>query len=141
MVSEASGRSPSDKAFHLVALLRGDAADILEKLSEVQRHNLDSFLKALELQLREKCTKEFSCLQLKACYWKAGESLQGLAMDIQRLSHLAFLDCPVETCEDLALQHSINSVWDLETQKVLRLGDLKNIASALVYVHKIEAAQ
>ena len=30
---------------------------------------------------------------------------------------------------------------DSETQKALRLADLKDIASALVYAHKIEAAQ
>ena len=47
----------------------------------------------------------------------------------------------METREDLALQHFIDSVRDPETQKALRLADLKDIASALVYAHKIEAAQ
>ena len=64
-----------------------------------------------------------------------------MVTDIQRLSYLAYLDCPGETHEDLALQNFIDSVWDLETQKVLRLANLKDIASALDYIHKIEAAQ
>ena len=58
MVAEANGWSPSSKAFHLAASVRGDAANVLEMLSEAQRHNFDSFLSALELQFGENCTKE-----------------------------------------------------------------------------------
>ena len=65
-----------------------------------------------------------------------GESLQELATDIQRFSHLAFSDCLAETREDFK-----DSVQDPETQKALRLANLKNIASALIYAHKIQAAQ
>ena len=61
-------------------------------------------------------------------------------MDIQIISHLAFSDCPVETRKDLALQHLIDSVRDPDTHKTLRLTDLKDIASALICAHKIEAA-
>ncbi|GFS71569.1 hypothetical protein NPIL_175041 [Nephila pilipes] len=51
------------------------------------------------------------------------------------------LDCPVETLQDLALQHFEDNVWDPETPKALRLADVKDIESALVYDNKIEAAQ
>ena len=47
----------------------------------------------------------------------------------------------LETQEDLALQHFTDCVQDPETQKALRLADVKDIASALVYAHKIKAAQ
>ena len=76
-------------------------------LSEAQSHNFEVLSSASELRFGEKCTKEYSRLQLKSRYQKAGESLQELATDIQRLSDLAFLDYQAETCEDLALQHFI----------------------------------
>ncbi|GFS37936.1 gag-Pol polyprotein [Nephila pilipes] len=56
-------------------------------------------------------------------------------------AYRVFLDCPVETRQDLAFQHFIDSVRDPETQKALRLADVKDIGSALVYAHKIEIAQ
>ena len=45
----SSWQSPNAKAFHLAASLEGDAADILETLSEAQRDNFYSLLSALEL--------------------------------------------------------------------------------------------
>ena len=141
MVPETNGWSPSAKAFYFAASLRGDKTNVLETLSEAQRLKFDTLSSTLELRFKENCTKEYSCLQLKSSHQKVGKNLQELATDIQRLSHLAFLDCPAETHEDLALQHFIDSVWDTETKKALRLADLKDIASALVYAHKIEAAQ
>ncbi|KAF8784305.1 hypothetical protein HNY73_010001 [Argiope bruennichi] len=131
----------SSQSVSLAASIRGDVADVLETLTERQRHDFQALLSALELRCGEKCTKEYSRLQLKSRYQKAGESLQELAADIQRLSHLAFSDCPVETRQDLALQHFIDSVQDPETQKALRLADVKDKGSALVFAHKIEAAQ
>ena len=50
MVAEANGWNPNAKAFHLAASLRGDTADILETLSEAQRHNFETFSIALELR-------------------------------------------------------------------------------------------
>ena len=141
MVTKANGWNHSAKAFHVASLLRGNAASMLKTLSEAQRHNFEILSSALELRFREKCTKEYSCLQLKSCYLKAGESLQELTIGIQKLSHFAFSDCPAETRENLAFQHFIDSVRDLETQKVLRLVDLKDIASSVVYAHKIETTQ
>ncbi|GFS89464.1 retrovirus-related Pol polyprotein from transposon 412 [Nephila pilipes] len=126
---EALENNSRVKAFHLAASLRRDVADIIETLPEEQRHDFQALSGALELRFGGKCTKEYSRLQLKSRYQNAGESLQESADDIQRLSHLAFSDCPVETRQDLALQHFIDSVRDLEIQKALRL--IKDIGSAL----------
>ena len=47
MVSEANRWSPTDEAFHIAASLRGDAASVLETLSEAQSRNFDSLSSAL----------------------------------------------------------------------------------------------
>ncbi|GFX95482.1 CCHC-type domain-containing protein [Trichonephila clavipes] len=72
---------------------------------------------------------------------KVSETLQELATDIERLSHLAFSDCPTEVREVLALQHFIDGVRDPEIQKALRMADLKDLKGALVFAMKFEAAQ
>ncbi|GFV82393.1 retrovirus-related Pol polyprotein from transposon 412 [Trichonephila clavipes] len=66
---------------------------------------------------------------------------QELATDVERLSHLAFSDCPTEVREVLALQHFIDGVRDPEIQKALRMADLKDVKGALVFAMKFEAAQ
>ncbi|GFT50429.1 gag-Pol polyprotein [Nephila pilipes] len=91
MVEEANGWNSRVKAFHLAASLRGDASDILETLSEEQRHDFQALSSALELRFGGIFTKEYSRLQLKSRYQKEGESLQELATDIQRFSRLALL--------------------------------------------------
>ncbi|GFW78376.1 gag-Pol polyprotein [Trichonephila clavipes] len=129
------------KACQLAASLRADAADILQTLPETQRLDIDALVNALELRFGEKCVKDYSRLQLKLRQQKVSETLQELATDVERLSHLAFSDCPTEVREVLALQHFVDGVRDPEIQKALRMADLKDLKGALVFAMKFEAAQ
>ncbi|GFT63342.1 retrovirus-related Pol polyprotein from transposon 412 [Trichonephila clavipes] len=86
-------------------------------------------------------TKACYRLQLKSRQQKVSETLQELATDVERLSHLAFSDCPTEVREVLALQHFIDGVRDPEIRKALRMADLKDLKRALVFAMKFEAAQ
>ncbi|GFV11536.1 retrovirus-related Pol polyprotein from transposon 412 [Trichonephila clavipes] len=105
------------------------------------RLDFDALVNALELRFGEKCVKDYSRLQLKSRQQKVSETLQELATDVERLSHLAFSDCPTEVREVLALQHFIDGVRDPEIQKALRMADLKDLKGALVFAMKFEAAQ
>ncbi|GFW72741.1 hypothetical protein TNCV_1265851 [Trichonephila clavipes] len=102
---------------------------------------ISTLVNALELRFGEKCVKDYSRLQLKSRQQKVSETLQELATDVERLSHLAFSDCPTEVREVLALQHFIDGVRDPEIQKALRMADLKDLKGALVFAMKFEVAQ
>ncbi|GFY30892.1 retrovirus-related Pol polyprotein from transposon 17.6 [Trichonephila clavipes] len=141
IVADANQWDSQTKACQLAASLRADAADILQTLPETQRLDFDALVKALELRFGEKCVKDYSRLQLKSRQQKVSETLQELATDVERLSHLAFSDCPTEVREVLALQHFIDGVRDPEIQKALRMADLKDLKGALVFAMKFEAAQ
>ncbi|GFX65296.1 hypothetical protein TNCV_4821861 [Trichonephila clavipes] len=141
IVADANQWDSQTKACQLAASLRADAADILQTLPETQRLDFDALVNALELRFGEKCVKDYSRLQLKSRQQKVSETLQELATDVERLSHLAFSDCPTEVREVLALQHFIDGVRDLEIQKALRMADLKDLKGALVFAMKLEAAQ
>ncbi|GFX21623.1 retrovirus-related Pol polyprotein from transposon 412 [Trichonephila clavipes] len=140
-VADANQWDSQTKACQLAASLRADAADILQTLPETQRLDFDALVNALELRFGEKCVKDYSRLQLKSRQQKVSETLQELATDVERLSHLAFSDCPTEVREVLALQHFIDGVRDPEIQKALRMADLKDLKGALVFAMKFEAAQ
>ncbi|GFW47080.1 hypothetical protein TNCV_55331 [Trichonephila clavipes] len=141
IVAGANQWDSQTKACQLAASLRADAADILQTLPETQRLDFDALVNALELRFGEKCVKDYSRLQLKSRQQKVSETLQELATDVERLSHLAFSDCPTEVREVLALQHFIDGVRDPEIQKALRMADLKDLKGALVFAMKFEAAQ
>ncbi|GFW14376.1 retrovirus-related Pol polyprotein from transposon 412 [Trichonephila clavipes] len=141
IVADANQWDSQTKACQLAASLRADAADILQTLPETQRLDFDALVNALELRFGEKCVKDYSRLQLKSRQQKVSETLQKLATDVERLSHLAFSDCPTEVREVLALQHFIDGVRDPEIQKALRMADLKDLKGALVFAMKFEAAQ
>ncbi|GFW72432.1 hypothetical protein TNCV_3796601 [Trichonephila clavipes] len=141
IVADANQWDSQTKACQLAASLRADAADILQTLPETQRLDFDALVNALELRFGEKCVKDYSRLQLKSQQQKVSETLQELATDVERLSHLAFSDCPTEVREVLALQHFIDGVRDPEIQKALRMADLKDLKGALVFAMKFEAAQ
>ncbi|GFX96804.1 hypothetical protein TNCV_1648391 [Trichonephila clavipes] len=141
IVADANQWDSQTKACQLAASLRADAADILQTLPETQRLDIDALVNALELRFGEKCVKDYSRLQLKSRQQKVSETLQELATDVERLSHLAFSDCPTEVREVLALQHFIDGVRDPEIQKALRMVDLKDLKGALVFAMKLEAAQ
>ncbi|GFV78827.1 retrovirus-related Pol polyprotein from transposon 412 [Trichonephila clavipes] len=141
IVADANQWDSQTKACQLAASLRADAADILQTLPETQRLDFDALVNALELHFGEKCVKDYSRLQLKSRQQKVSETLQELATDVERLSHLAFSDCPTEVREVLALQHFIDGVRDPEIQKALRMADLKDLKGVLVFAMKFEAAQ
>ncbi|GFX69692.1 retrovirus-related Pol polyprotein from transposon 412 [Trichonephila clavipes] len=141
IVADANQWDSQTKACQLAASIRADAADILQTLPETQRLDFDALVNALELRFGEKCVKDYSRLQLKSRQQKVSETLQELATDVERLSHLAFSDCPTEVREVLALQHFIDGVRDPEIQKALRMADLKDLKGALVFAMKFEAAQ
>ncbi|GFX69136.1 retrovirus-related Pol polyprotein from transposon 412 [Trichonephila clavipes] len=141
IVADANQWDSQTKTCQLAASLRADAADILQTLPETQRLDFDALVNALELRFGEKCVKDYSRLQLKSRQQKVSETLQELATDVERLSHLAFSDCPTEVREVLVLQHFIDGVRDPEIQKALRMADLKDLKGALVFAMKFEAAQ
>ncbi|GFW23835.1 gag-Pol polyprotein [Trichonephila clavipes] len=118
IVADANQWDSQTKACQLAASLRADAADILQTLPETQRLDFDALVNALELRFGEKCVKDYSRLQLKSRQQKVSETLQELATDVERLSHLAFSDCPTEVREVLALQHFIDGVRDPEIRKL-----------------------
>ncbi|GFT03909.1 retrovirus-related Pol polyprotein from transposon 412 [Trichonephila clavipes] len=140
IVADANQWDSQTKACQLAASLRADAADILQTLPETQRLDFDALVNALELRFGEKC-EGLQQTQLKSRQQKVSETLQELATDVERLSHLAFSDCPTEVREVLALQHFIDGVRDPEIQKALRMADLKDLKGALVFAMKFEAAQ
>ncbi|GFU47758.1 uncharacterized protein TNCV_4465071 [Trichonephila clavipes] len=75
---------------------------------------------------------------MKTRLQKTGENLQEYASEVERLSNLAFSDHPAR--EVISLQCFVDGLKDGEIQKAVRMADVQDLKSALLYALKVEAA-
>ncbi|GFX60152.1 uncharacterized protein TNCV_4533131 [Trichonephila clavipes] len=105
IISEANGWTEGVKACQLAATLRGEAAEVLQTLSDTERLNLNSLYNALDLRFGQKYSKDYLRLRMKTRLQKTGESLQEYASEVERLANLAFSDHPATVRDVISLQY------------------------------------
>ncbi|GFX96816.1 uncharacterized protein TNCV_1648511 [Trichonephila clavipes] len=88
----------------------------------------------------QKYSKDYTRLQLKTRPQKTGESLQEYASEVERLTNLSFSDHPETTREIISLQYFVDGLKEGEIQKAVRMADVQDLKSALLYALKLEAA-
>ncbi|GFW58041.1 uncharacterized protein TNCV_2741871 [Trichonephila clavipes] len=140
IISEANGWNEGVKACQLAASLRGEAAKILQTLPGAERLNLNSLYNALDLRFGQKYSKEYARLQMKTRLQKTGESFQEYASEVERLANLAFTDHPATVRETISLQYFADGLREWEIQKAVRMADVQDLKSTLLYALKLEAS-
>ncbi|GFX94884.1 uncharacterized protein TNCV_2379571 [Trichonephila clavipes] len=78
--------------------------------------------------------------EIKTRHQKPEESLQEYAFEIQRLDNLAFSDHPLTVRKVISLQYFVDGLKNGEIQKSVRIADVQDLKSALLYALKLEAA-
>ncbi|GFT40360.1 uncharacterized protein TNCV_3115411 [Trichonephila clavipes] len=76
---------------------------------------------------------------MKTRLQKTGESLQEYASEVERLANLAFSDHPATVREAISLHYFVDGLKDGEIQKAVRMADVQDLKSALLYALKLEA--
>ncbi|KAF8786015.1 hypothetical protein HNY73_011494 [Argiope bruennichi] len=104
VVSSTNGWTDVVKASQLVASLRGSAAEVLQRIPSEKLTDLMTTEKALESRFGDSHQTQFYRTELKTRRQKAGESLQVLAADVERLMSLAYAECPRDVRENLAVK-------------------------------------
>ncbi|GFX39637.1 uncharacterized protein TNCV_2103811 [Trichonephila clavipes] len=77
---------------------------------------------------------------MKTRLQKTGEILQEFASEAERLANLAFSDHPATVRETISLQYFVDGMREGEVQKAVRMADVQDLKSALLYALKLEAA-
>ncbi|GFY18957.1 uncharacterized protein TNCV_3876451 [Trichonephila clavipes] len=77
---------------------------------------------------------------MKTRHQKPEESLQECAFEIQRLNTLAFSDFSATVREMIYLEYFVDGLTDEEIQRTVRMADVQDLKSALLYALKFEAA-
>ncbi|GFU63704.1 uncharacterized protein TNCV_1509821 [Trichonephila clavipes] len=77
---------------------------------------------------------------MKTRLQKTGESLQEYASEVERLANLGFSNHPTTVRETISLQYFVDGLKDGQIQKAVRMADVQDLKSALLYALKLEAA-
>ncbi|KAF8788371.1 hypothetical protein HNY73_009877 [Argiope bruennichi] len=77
-------------------------------------------------------------VQFKSRRQRSGECLQELVSEIERLSLIAFPDCPTDIRDIPGLEYFVDAIRDPDIQTSVRLSDAKDLKSALVFHMKVE---
>lgn len=120
-VAEANVLNSAAKVLHLAVTLRGNAADILVTISEDQHLDFESITSAHDLLLVRSMLRKLTAKLWSRITKQAGETLQKLAMVVERLTYLAYLDYPAEVRENLTFQYFIDKIWYPVIQKAFSL--------------------
>ncbi|GFV08748.1 uncharacterized protein TNCV_35631 [Trichonephila clavipes] len=70
---------------------------------------------------------------------KIGESLQEYASELERLTNLTFYDHPATMRDIISLQYFVDGLKEREIQKAVKMADVQDFKSALLYALKFEA--
>ncbi|GFV24821.1 uncharacterized protein TNCV_882891 [Trichonephila clavipes] len=140
IISEANRWTEEVKACQLVASLRGEAAEVLQTLTDTELLNLSSLYNALDLRFNQKFSKDYVRLWMKTRHQKPEESFQEYAFEMQRLTTLAFCDFSAKVQEMICLEYFVDGLKDEEIQMAVRMADFKDLKSALLYALKVETA-
>ncbi|GFX57905.1 uncharacterized protein TNCV_3068721 [Trichonephila clavipes] len=77
---------------------------------------------------------------MKTRLQKTGESLQEYASEVERLANLTFSNHLATVRGRISLQYFVDGLREGEVQKAVRMADVQDLKSALLYALKVEAA-
>ncbi|GFW38908.1 uncharacterized protein TNCV_4078661 [Trichonephila clavipes] len=76
---------------------------------------------------------------MKTSLQKTVESLPEYASEVERLANLDISDHPATVRDAISLQYFVYCLKDGEIQKAVRMANVQDLKSALLYVLKLEA--
>ncbi|MBJ5636519.1 hypothetical protein JGG87_25120 [Salmonella enterica subsp. enterica serovar Typhimurium] len=141
VIAEANEWRTREKACCPAASLRSPAADVLQTLPEEKRLDYESLVSALDLRFGGGFLPQLHAIQLRNRTQKPQESLHELASDVERLARLAYANCPEGVQDQLAQQHFVDAIGDLDTQQSVRMADCTSLRSAVVHAMKFESTR
>lgn len=140
-VARVNGWMNEHKALYLAPYLRGTALAFFETLPP---DVCDDFIR-LDLAMKQRFGNEYeqstAHCELRGRIQRPKESLNELATDIQRLTYLAFPDCPEHAKQRISLAQFVDAIYDLELQQRVRDAAPDTLEKALSIAIRAEASR
>ena len=138
-VARGQGWSDADKAYQLIASLRGPASQILAQLTPAQCSSYQKVAEALQQRFGVSLQAEVYRTQLKERVRRQGEPLPRLAQDLEALVRNAYPEAPEKMVALLARDHFIDALGDRQLQIYVKQAHVTTVQDALTKALEFEA--
>lgn len=139
-IAAANGWHLELKSVYLPAFLRGTALTFFEMLDKSVQKDFTRLCAEMDKRFSADHEKHLAHLQLRCRVQKSDERLADFATDLQRLTNIAFSDCPENAKNRIALAQFVDGISDVEIQHRVREAAPSTIDSALQHALQIQAS-
>ena len=138
-VARGQGWSDADKAYQLIASLRGPASQILAQLTPAQCSSYRKLAEVLQQRFGVSLQAEVYRTQLKERARRQGEPLPRLAQDLEALVRSAYPEASEKMAAVLARDHFIDALGDRQLQIYVKQAHVTTVQDALTKALEFEA--
>jgi len=138
LISRASHWDGPTKAVMLASCLRGKARSILESVENLGSLEYSELKSKLELRFGEEYFSQDYYSTFTSRKQKFGEDFAALGADLERLSKLAYPECPYAVRDKIACSQFISALSDYFIKRTLRLEGINSLKSAVIRARAIK---
>ncbi|XP_077256491.1 uncharacterized protein LOC143894221 [Temnothorax americanus] len=136
LIARANHWDDATKTIALASSLRGKARSVLETVQDVERLDFAELKTKLELRFREGRQSQNCYVVFTSRKQKFGEDLATFGSEIDKLSRLAYSECPYELRDKIACAQFITAVSDNFIRRALQM---EGITSLILAVERAKA--
>lgn len=141
LIARANSWSEATKNVALISSLRGKARAVLECVENVNSLTYAELKSKLELRFGEGYLSQTYYSQFTNRKQKLGEDEATLGSDIERLSQLAYPECPHQTRDKIACAQFVAALSNTFVKRTLQLEGLTSLKMAIQRAMAIRAIQ
>ena len=131
LIARANNWDDATKTIALASSLRGKARSVLETVEDVERLDFAELKAKLELRFGEGRQSQDSYVAFMNRKQKFGEDLAALGSEIDRLSRLAYPECPYELRDKIACAQFVTAVSDNFIKRALQMEGFTSLNAAV----------
>jgi len=131
LVARANRWDDGAKAFVLASNLREEARSVLESIENLEKLEFPELVSKLELRFGENLNAQNYYTQFTSRKQNFGEDFAALGADLERLSRLAYPECPLNVRDKIACAQFVSAISDNFIKRTLQLEGITSLRLAI----------
>ena len=141
LIARASRWDDATKAVMLASCLRGKARSVLETVRDLANLEFAELKAKLELRFGEGSLLQNYYTQFTNRRQRYGEEMAALGSELERLSRLAYPECPYETRDKIACAQFISAISDNFIRRSLQMENISSLNLAIERAKTLKVIQ
>ncbi|XP_011859239.1 PREDICTED: uncharacterized protein LOC105556748 [Vollenhovia emeryi] len=141
LIVRANCWTDATKTVVLASCLRGKARSVLETVEDLTNLEYSELKSKLELRFGEVYLSQNCYTQFINQKQRFGEDLAAYGIELERLSRLAYAECPHDVRDKIACAQFVSGVYDGFTRRTLQLEGISSLNLAVERAKGIEIIQ